>query len=53
VKFVALGTWGIKKVHTDFLKRILKVKQSTSSVMLHGDLGRVPLSIKSEWIGMM
>ena len=53
MKFVALGTWGIKKVHTDFLKRILKVKQSTSSVMLHGDLGRVPLSIKSEWIGMM
>ena len=45
MKFVALGTWGIKKVHTDFFKRILKVKQSTPYVMLYGDLGRVPLSI--------
>jgi len=35
---------GIEKVHTDFLKRILKVKQSTPSVMLY--LGRVPLSIR-------
>jgi len=36
---------GIEKVHTDLLKRILKVKQSTPSVMLYGDLGRVSLSI--------
>jgi len=36
---------GIEKVHTDFLKRILKVKHSTPSVLLYGDLGRVPLSI--------
>ena len=36
---------GIDKVQTDFLKRILKVKQSTRSVMLYGDLGCVPLSI--------
>ena len=36
---------GIEKVHTDFLKRIFKVEQSTRSVMLYGDLGRVPLSI--------
>ena len=36
---------GIEKVHTNCLKRILKVKQSTPSVMLYGDLGRVLLSI--------
>jgi len=36
---------GIEKVHTDFVKRILKVKQSTPSVMLYSDLVRVPLSI--------
>ena len=36
---------GIEKVQTDFFKRILKVKQSTPSVMLYGDLGCVPLSI--------
>ena len=33
------------EVHTDFVERILKVKQSTPSVMLYSDLGRVPLSI--------
>jgi len=32
-------------MHTDFLKRILKVKKSSLNVMLYGDLGRVPLSI--------
>ena len=35
----------IERVHTDFLKRILKVKKSTPNGMLFGDLGRVPLSI--------
>ena len=35
----------IEKIHTDSLKRIFKVEQSTPSVMLYGDLGRVPLSI--------
>ena len=36
----------IEMVHSGFfLKRILKVKKSTPTVMLYGDLGRVPLSI--------
>ena len=35
----------IEKVHIDFFKRILKVKQSTPYVILYGDLGCVPLSI--------
>ena len=35
----------MEKVQTGFLKRILKVKQSTPYVMLYGDLGCVPLSI--------
>ena len=30
----------LEKVHTNFLKRILHVKQSTPHVMLYGDLGR-------------
>ena len=33
----------IEKVHTDFMKYILKVKQSTSHIMLYGELGRFPL----------
>jgi len=40
--------WALKqleKVHTDILKRILHVKQSTPHVMLYGDLGRYPVSI--------
>lgn len=43
----------VEKVHTDFLKRILKVKSSTPNVMLYGDLGRFPisLSIKKRAIG--
>ena len=35
----------IEKVHTDFLKHILNVKQSTPHVMLYGELGRYPLAI--------
>ena len=40
-------------MHTDFLKRILKVKKSTPNIMLYGDLGRVPLStgIKKRAVG--
>ena len=33
----------IEKVHTDFMKYILKVKQSTPHIMLYGELGRFPL----------
>ena len=33
------------KVHTDFIKYILKVKQSTSHIMLYGELGSFPLCL--------
>ena len=33
----------IEKVHTDFMKYILKVKQSAPHIMLYGELGRLPL----------
>jgi len=46
VVFEGLGTCQVLKRFTPILKRILKVKQSTPSVMLYGDLGRVPLSIR-------
>ena len=39
------GLKQLEKFHTDFLKRILHVKQSTLHVMLYGDLGRYPVSI--------
>ena len=42
---VKMGLWRFKAVHSDFLKRILHVKQSTPHVMLYGDLGRYPVSI--------
>ena len=46
VKFGGLGTCQVlKRFIQIFLKRIFKVEQSTRSVMLYGDLGRVPLSI--------
>ena len=32
-------------MHTDFLKHILHVRKSTPHFMLHGDLGRHPISI--------
>jgi len=35
----------IEKVHTDFLKYVLKVKRSTPHAMLYGDLGRFPIDI--------
>ena len=35
----------IEKVHLDFLKRILKVKKSTPSCFVYGELGRYPLEI--------
>ena len=43
----------IEKVHTDFMKYILHVKNNTPNVMLYGDLGRFPLSaiVKKRVIG--
>ena len=35
----------IEKVHTDFMKHILKVKRSTPHVMLYGELGRYPIKL--------
>ena len=35
----------VEKNHTDFLNYILNVKKSTPQVMLHGELGRYPISI--------
>ena len=35
----------LEKVHTDFMKYILNVKQSTPHVMQYGELGRFPLSL--------
>ena len=46
VVYACLGTCQVLKRFTQILKRILKVKQSTPSVMLYGDLGRVPLPIR-------
>ena len=34
----------IEKVHTQFLKRILGVKRSTTNILVRGELGRYPLS---------
>ena len=36
----------IEKVHTDFMKYILNVKQSTPQVMLYGEQGRYHLQSK-------
>ena len=35
----------VEKVHTEFMKYNLNVKQSTSHDMLYGELGRFPLSL--------
>ena len=35
----------VEKVHTDFCKRILNVKGTTSNYMIYSELGRVPLHI--------
>ena len=35
----------VEKVHTKFCKRILRVKQSTASYFVYGELGRYPLYI--------
>ena len=40
------GTFNdIEKVHLNFCKRILNVKESTSTLGVYGELGRYPLSI--------
>lgn len=35
----------IERVHTNFCKRILKVKKCTSNFMVYSELGRLPMSI--------
>ena len=35
----------IERVHLKFLKQIFCVKPQTSNITVHGELGRVPLSI--------
>ncbi len=43
----------LEKVHNDFLRKITRTRKSTPIYMLHGELGRHPLSIivKSRLIG--
>ena len=36
----------VEAVHLKFLKQLLKVRLQTSSAMVYGELGRVPLIIK-------
>ena len=36
----------VEAVHLKFLKQLLKVRSQTSSAMVYGELGRVPLTIK-------
>jgi len=43
----------IERVHCNFLRKLFKLRKSTSLYMLYGDTGRYPLSIvmKSSTIG--
>ena len=40
------GSSEIEKIHLQFCKNILKVRQTTPNYMVYGELGRSPLSIK-------
>ena len=40
--------YGLEKVHTDYMKQTLGVKQQTTHLTLYGDTGRYPLVIKHQ-----